>query len=291
MRLLQSFGVCDCHSHVFGPFDRFPLSDARSFTPQESPIEALESVWSALGVDRAVLVQGSAHGQDNRAMLDAISRAPDVRRGIALVEHCVKDVQLSELHEGGVRGIRFNWVRHLLGKEPQSESARLSNASALLDRISSLGWHAELHIEVDDLKLIPQLEVPAGMAIVIDHMARPDAGARDYPSQRQDVMAMLKHEFLWFKLSGADRVTAGNGVLDDALPLMRALVREAPDRCVWGIDWPHVNLATRSDDGELACLLRKVTDDETTLEKILIRNPEKLYGFSSPRTQQAGLVN
>ena len=121
MRLLPDFGVCDCHSHVFGPFDRFPLSETRSFTPSESAIETLEKVWTELGIDRAVLVQGSAHGYDNRAMLDAIARAPERRRGVALLPSDASDFHLSELHEAGVRGVRFNWVHHLLGKNSQSE--------------------------------------------------------------------------------------------------------------------------------------------------------------------------
>lgn len=281
MRLLQQLGVCDCHSHVFGPFGRFPLSDERAFTPMESPIGALEKVWSGLGIDRAVLIQGSAHGQDHRALLDAISRAPEHRRGIALVPLDVSDAQLAELHKAGVRGVRFNWVRHLLGMDPQSESMRLSNAIALLERIASLGWHAEMHIDFDDLPLIRRLAVPPGMVIVLDHMARPDVTAGGYPSQMEAVLGMLRYDFVWFKISGADRIAHRSGNLEDALPLMRALVREAPDRCVWGIDWPHVNLPKRSDDVQLARLLLQVTDDETALRKILIHNPEKLYDFAS----------
>ncbi len=100
-------------------------------------------------------------------------------------------------------------------------------------------------------------------------------------------MGMLDYEFIWFKVSGADRVAARSQSLEDALPLMRSLVKEAPDRCVWGIDWPHVNLATKRDDGELARLLLRVTDDASVLQKILIRNPEKLYGFSSQPTTGA----
>jgi 2-pyrone-4,6-dicarboxylate lactonase len=281
MRLLQEFGVCDSHSHVYGPFDRFPLADARTFTPPESPISELEAVWSELGIDRAVLVQGSAHGEDHRALVDALSRAPERRRGIALISDSVSSAKLSELHGAGVRGVRFNWVRHLLDKDPLSQSSRLSNAAGLLERISSLDWHAEIHIEVDDLEWVRRLEVPHGMVIVIDHMARPDVTSNQYQSQLHSLLELLKHEFVWLKLSGADRASSRSGELQDALPWMRSLAREAADRCIWGLDWPHVNLAKRSDDGKLAGLLLRLTDDESTLQKILIRNPEKLYGFSS----------
>jgi 2-pyrone-4,6-dicarboxylate lactonase len=197
------------------------------------------------------------------------------------------DAQLLERHAAGIRGIRFNWVHHLLGKSALSEATRLANAAALLERVSSLGWHAEIHIDVDDMSLVRRLEVPSGMVIVIDHMARPDVASNGHQSQLQSLLGLLKHDFIWLKLSGADRVASRSGELQDALPLMRSIVQEASDRCVWGLDWPHVNLSKRSDDGELARLLLKVTDDESTLRKILIRNPEKLYGFSSQSTAGA----
>jgi predicted TIM-barrel fold metal-dependent hydrolase len=279
-RPLEQLGVCDCHSHVFGPFSRFPLSPERTFDPPNSPIDRLEDLWSRLGVDRAVLVQGSAHSNDHSALLDALARAPESRRGVALLHHTVSDSCISQFHEAGIRALRFNWIPHLLGKDQQTIAERLRNAANLLERVAHLGWHAEVHIDVANLGLIAQLDVPAQMPVVIDHMARIDASAYDYSAQISKLLNLIKRDHIWIKLSGADRVAARVENIRSSAPLMRALIEQASARCVWGLDWPHVNLAKQVDDSELAHLLIEVCSDEVLLQKILVHNPERLYGFS-----------
>lgn len=280
MRLTDQFGACDCHSHVFGPFHRFRLSEKRTFDPPEAPIEALEDVWRSLGLTRAVLVQGSAHGDDHSAMLTAIEHSPDNRRGVAILSKDASDEMIATLHRGGVRAVRFNWVPHLLGRDPRSEQQRLNDTSQLLERISSLSWHAEVHIDLVDLELVTKLHIPRGMPIVIDHMARIDASDTNALQQTTRLLRFLDQGLFWVKLSGADRLTAKCNDLRLAMVPMQQIIQTIPERCVWGLDWPHVNLNRKRNDMELTELLLEVTGGEKTLKQLLIHNPAKLYGFS-----------
>jgi len=278
-RILADLGVCDCHSHVYGPFSRFPLSEMRTFTPRESTVESLETVWSHCGIDRAVLIQGSASGTDHSALLDAISRNPSQRRGIAMVAQDVTDEELNRLHEGGVRGIRFNWVSHLLGGNAASRDAWIDIAIELMERVRELGWHAEVHIDAQQMEMLLRLSVASETVVVIDHMARINAAGGSVQQQLNGLLKLFERENIWVKISGADRVAAECQELSSAIPIMRAVVRQAPEKCVWGLDWPHVNQARLRSDDELFHLLESAVSDETTLRAILIDNPARLYGF------------
>ena len=281
MRLLEQFGVCDCHSHVFGPFREYPLSPKRTFDPPEATIEELEDVWKSVGIDRAVLVQGSAHGNDHAALLAALAYSPESRRGVALLASDVTESELSRLHQCGIRATRFNWTHHLLGSDNRSEEQRLREATALLERVAPLSWHVEVHIDILDLDLLTRLRVPDSMPVVIDHMARLDATAPDASDQLARLLHILEDDRFWVKVSGADRLTAKCADLRPAVDIIRQILQAAPDRCVWGLDWPHVNLSRRRSDVELANTILAAADGETVLEQVLIRNPARLYGFSS----------
>jgi 2-pyrone-4,6-dicarboxylate lactonase len=280
MRLLGKFGVCDSHSHVFGPFVKYPLSPKRTFDPPEAPIEQLEAVWKILEIDRAVLVQGSAHGDDHDALLAAMSRSPATRRGVALLAHDVSDSTLANLHQAGIRAIRFNWIQHLRGSDPRTEEQRLHDAAALMERVATLGWHAEIHIDIDDSQMLSRLSVPLGMPVVIDHMARIDVAAPDASDQLLELQHILEDERFWVKVSGADRLAAKCEDLGSAADPMRRLLRAAPNRCVWGLDWPHVNLSRKRSDLDLIEILLAAAGGEDTLEQVLIHNPARLYDFS-----------
>jgi len=281
MRLLKELGACDCHSHVYGPFGAFPLAPQPSFDATEAPIEELEPVWASLGIDRAVLVQGSAYGDDHRALLAALRCAPKTRRGVALLRHTVGDAELAEFHSKRIRAVRFNWVRHLLGAGTRLEAHTMADASELCERIAPLGWHIEIYIDAFDLKVLKQLSVPTGMPVVIDHMARIDLSAPESEAQLGLLGELLESPVFWVKLSGADRLAGRCDDLSEALSAMRALIRVAPDRCVWGLDWPHVNLPRKRTDLSLAELLIEAAEDEQTLRKVLIENPTRLYGFDN----------
>jgi 2-pyrone-4,6-dicarboxylate lactonase len=295
--MLAALGVCDCHSHVYGPFDQFPLAKARTFTPPGSPIELLEAVWSKHGIDRAVLVQGSAYGTDHAALLHAIARDPERRRGVATVAWVVTDEELAHLDRAGIRAIRFNWVKHLIGKSALPRETLIRRATVHMERVNLLGWHAEVHIDAQDLDLVERLSVPSGMVLVVDHMARLDAASTQTQPLLSRLLKLLDREQIWVKISGADRVATECEGLESAAPILKALIRHAPQKCVWGLDWPHVNLARKRSETELIRLLESVVPDEATLRSILVENPSRLYGFqaadannSIARSQQGAIT-
>lgn len=284
MRLLTQFGACDCHSHVYGPFAKFPLSPKRTFDPPESPIEELEQVWNSFGMDRAVLVQGSAHREDHAALLAAIARSPGTRRGVALLSSDVADAELTKLHQQGIRAVRIHWVQHLRGNDSRTEWERLNQMAELLERVSLLRWHVELHVDSADLDLLDRIQVPLGMPVVIDHMARLDLSLPTASGDLLRLLRVLENDSFWVKISGADRLTMNCQSLGAASGSIRQVIAAAPERCVWGLDWPHVNLPAKRADIQLFDLLETVTNDKKTLERVLIHNPAKLYGFDTTET-------
>lgn len=298
-RLLAAFGVCDCHSHIYGPFDRFPLASVRTFDPPESPIESLEEVWQRHGIDRAVLIQGNACGSDHRALFNAIGRDPELRRGVATVPVDIAEEELVHLHQSGVRAVRFNWVKHLLSKSLLLPEQLAADALRILQRVQPLGWHAEVHIDAEQLGIAESLSIPRGMPLVIDHAARLDAALGANQPLLGRLLRLLERESIWVKISGADRLAANCEFLESAAPILRTVIRQAPDKCVWGFDWPHVNLATKRSESELLHLLESVASDEGTLRAVLIDNPARLYGFpvakdeaiSTARQQQGASIS
>jgi 2-pyrone-4,6-dicarboxylate lactonase len=264
-------GACDAHCHVFGPAARFPYAAKRRYTPPDAPAEKLTALHRHLGISRAVLVQASVHGADNSAMLDAISRDPANLRGVAMVDAAISDAQLEALHKGGVRAVRFNFVRHLGGAPDPATVQRMAR------RIAPLGWHLVLHLDAEDLveheSLLRALELP----FVIDHMGRVAAGEGLAQEPFKRLLGLLQNERAWVKVSGAERVSTALGDFADALPIAAALVAAAPDRVLWGTDWPHPNVRVMPDDGALVDLIPRFACDEALRELLLVNNPTRLY--------------
>jgi predicted TIM-barrel fold metal-dependent hydrolase len=265
-------GACDAHCHVFGPADRFPYAPDRSYTPPDAPVEDLRRVHAAIGVERAVIVQASCHGTDNTAMVDAIGRSGGAYRGIAIVDGNITDAGLEELDRGGVRGVRFNFVKHLGG------TPDLEVFDRVLDRIRPLGWHVVLHLDAGDIlehaERISRIKVP----FVIDHMGRVQAknGLEQEPFRR--LLKLMRTELAWVKICGPERVSSAGAPFHDAVPFARQLAEAAPDRTLWGTDFPHPNIAgDMPNDGDLVDLLALAVEDETARRKILIDNPDRLY--------------
>jgi len=267
--------ACDAHCHVFGPAERFPYAADRSYTPPDAPFESLAALHDHLGLARGVIVQASCHGTDNTAMLHAIARGNGRYRGVAIVDATVTDDHLKALDEAGVRGVRFNFVAHL-GGAPDLEVFH-----RVLRRIEALGWHVVLHLDAQDIvkyaDLIGQIRVP----FVIDHMGRVRAEAGLDQEPFRQLLELMRNPLAWVKVCGSERVSAGRRPFDDALPFARALMHAAPDRVLWGTDWPHPNISKdMPNDGELVDLLFRICDDPALLHKILVENPERLYDFS-----------
>lgn len=266
--------ACDSHCHIFGPAAKFPFSADTTYIPPDSGLEEFEKLQERLGLSRAVFVQASCHGTDNRAMVDAIVRGKGRYAGVAMIDESFTDRQIAELHEVGVRGTRFNFVAHLGGAPDLEVFWRI------VHRVAKLNWHIVLHFDAKDLphyaKMLDEMPVP----YVIDHMARVDATKGTEQAPFQSLLELMKDERCWVKITGAERLTAnGTPPYDDVVPIAQALVAAAPDRILWGTDWPHPNVRSMPDDGDLVDTLAKFVPDEQLRTKILVENPETLYDF------------
>lgn len=273
--------ICDAHSHVYGPYTRFPLASGRAFDPPEAPLEELEALWDALGIQRAVLVQGSAFGADHRALTHAISRSPESRRGVGILPADFTDQDLEQLDSAGLRAARVNWVKHLNRGEDAGQISTPSDVARVADRIHGLGWHVEMHIDADMLDTAEELIKNTSGTLVIDHMARLDASLGLEQPRFQQLRRLLDHKNVWVKLSGADRLCRRCPSLEQAIPFMEIIGQQAPDRCVWGLDSPHVNLAAPRSDASLYQLFEDAIPDEGLRRKILVENPARLYRFNN----------
>ncbi len=274
-RFVPPPNACDAHCHVFGPAARFPFSPTRTYTPPDSGIDDFERLQDRLGLSRAVFVQASCHGTDNAAMVDAIQRGNGRYAGVAMIDESFTDDDLAYLHENRVRGIRFNFVAHLGGAPDLDEFWRL------VQRVEPLGWHIVLHFDAKDLPQYAGLLDDMPVPYIIDHMARVPAadGVAQEPFQ-QLLDRMTNDERCWVKISCAERLTQGKvAPFDDVVPFAQALVAAAPDRVLWGTDWPHPNIAVMPDEGALLDLLADYVPDEQLRHRILVDNPQRLYNF------------
>lgn len=262
----------DSHCHVFGPAAQFPFAESRSYTPPDSGIENFEVLQQTLGLSRAVFVQASCHGTDNSAMIDALHRGKGRYAGVAMIDTSFSVADIGLLHDAGVRGTRFNFVAHLGG------APAMDDFWTIIERAVPFGWHIVLHFDAKDLpdhrEMLDRMPCP----FVIDHMARvPTADGIDQ-EPFQALLELLNDERAWVKISGAERLTAdGPPPYDDVVPFAQALIAAAPDRVLWGTDWPHPNVRHMPDDGDLVDLLASFAPDELTRNKILVSNPDTLY--------------
>jgi len=272
--LVPPAGACDAHCHVFGPAHRFPFAPGRAYTPPDAGLEQFERLQERLGLSRAVFVQASCHGTDNAALLDALERGAGRYAGVAMIDDRTTDEELHRLHAAGVRGTRFNFVRHLGGAPDQETFWRL------VGRVAPLGWHIVLHFDARDLPRYGELLARMPTPYVIDHMARVDATAGLDQEPFRQLLELAADERCWVKITGAERLTAGGPPpYDDVVPFARALLAAAPDRVLWGTDWPHPNVRHMPDDGDLLDLLADFAPDEATRHRVLVTNPERLYAF------------
>ena len=266
-------GAWDSHCHVFGPAAQFPYATDRSYTPPDASYEQLRALHEYLGFSRAVIVQASCHGSDNRAMLDAIARSEGRYRGVAIVDGSETDAQLAELDAGGVRGVRFNFVAHLGG------APDLEVFDRTVERLAPLGWHVVLHLDAQDIVTYADRLKRIPVPFIIDHMGR--IKAQDGIEQPSFIalLDLMKNPLAWVKVCGAERVSIGRRPFDDAIPFAERLIQAAPDRVLWGTDWPHPNISKdMPNDGGLVDLMFRFCADPVLRQKLLVDNPLKLYG-------------
>ena len=267
-------GATDAHCHIFGPAHRFAFAPEATYTPPDSGIDDFEVLQERLQLSRAVFVQASCHGTDNAAMVDALVRGNGRYAGVAMIDESFSEADIGELHDAGVRGTRFNFVAHLGGAPDLDVFWRL------VDRVQPFGWHIVLHFDAKDLPTYAGLLDRMPCPYVIDHMARVDAAAGLDQEPFGALLKLMGDERAWVKVSGAERLTAdGSLPYDDVVPYAQALIAAAPDRILWGTDWPHPNVRHMPDDGDLVDVLAAFAPDETTRNRILVTNPETLYDF------------
>jgi predicted TIM-barrel fold metal-dependent hydrolase len=272
--------ACDTHAHVFGPSSRFTYAATRSYTPPDAPLEKYLHMLDTLGFARGGLVQGSAHGRDNSAMLDALEKHPKRLRGVAVADETVPAAELRRWNDLGIRALRFN---HFFrdGKLHYQGGVTLENAKKLAPLMKDLGWHMQLWIDVKDLPdTIPVIK-SIGLPVVIDHMGRTDARAGINTPGFQSLVRLVGEGGCWVKMSGAHRLSTRAPDYPDARPFHEALVAANPDRLVWGTDWPHPRIEGEMPNaGRLLDLFNEWTPDAAVRRKILADNPARLYGFA-----------
>jgi len=263
--------ACDAHCHVFGPGDVFPYAPNRRYTPEDAPKETLKALHDHLGIARAVIVQASCHGSDNRAMLDALAWQPQHYRGVAILDENTPGAEIPVMHRAGVRGARFNFVKHLGGSPDMTVFANI------LRRIKPLGWHVVLHVDAPDI--VPLSDMMRGLTLpfIIDHMGR--VPAKDGVDQKplQALLDLAKLDRCWIKVSGSERIDMPP--YDKAIPIARKIVEASPDRVLWGTDFPHPNSTHEADEADLVDLLPKIAPTPELQKKLLVDNPARLYGY------------
>jgi len=274
-------GSVDAHCHVFGPGDEFPFAPERKYTPCDASKEQLFALRDFLGFDRNVIVQATCHGKDNRALVDALRAANGKARGVATVGRSVTDTELRDMHEAGVRGTRFNFVKRLVDFTPREELIEIAH------RIAPLGWHVVVYFEAVDLPELWDFFTSLPTRVVVDHMGRPDVSKPvDGPEFELFVRMMQEHQNIWSKVSCPERLSitgppAVNGerhAYEDVVPFARRLVQTFPDRVLWGTDWPHPNLKGHMpDDGLLVDWVPHIAVTPDAQQKLLVDNPMRLY--------------
>ena len=266
--------ACDAHCHVFGPGSKFPYSKDAAYEPPDSPFEALQKLHSILGIQRAVIVHASCHGSDMRVTLDAIARAKGAYRGTAIIDEKVTEKDFQRMHDGGIRAVRFNFVKHLGGRPD------MAFFDKTVQRVKAMGWHLILHLDAADLVEFQDLFGRIPVPMVIDHMGRVKAAGGLEQEPFRILLSSLKNENMWVKVCGAERVSSMGPPFTDAVPFAQALIAAAPERILWGTDWPHPNVgAHMPNDGDLLDLFARMAPDPAIQRRILVENPARLYGF------------
>lgn len=285
LQFLPPSGACDCHAHVFGPFDRYPLSEDRSYTPDEFDGAAFIAHLDALGLTRGVLVTASAYGTDNSSILEAMAAYPDRLRGVTVATEQVRDHELDRWHAAGVRGVRAN-LYQLEGHKVYRNGVGLETLEALAPRLRERGWHAQIWVHAPDLPVLSPRLRQLGVPLVVDHMGRMAAARGVQDPGFQHLCAMLADGMAWSKISGADRNTGQSSFSEqpysDIDPFAQALLAANPEQVVWGSDWPHINYFEASrvpDDGVLLNLLARWLPDARQRQQVLVDNPARLYDF------------
>lgn len=266
-------GAVDAHCHVFGPAAQFPYSEKRKYTPCDASKHQLFALRDHLGFSRNVIVQASCHGTDNAALLDALETAGELARGVAVVSPDITEQELQHMHDLGVRGVRFNFVKRLVDSTPKEVFLGIA------EKIKPLGWHIVVYFEAADFDDIAPFLIELDTQIVIDHMGRPDVALGvDHPNFQKFAKLLADNPQIWTKVSCPERLTLTPPDYSDVVPFAKYLVEHFPEQVLWGTDWPHPNMKSHMpDDGHLVDVIPQIAPTAELQKTLLVDNPMKLY--------------
>ncbi len=268
-------GAVDAHCHVFGPGEDFPYAPERKYTPCDAGKDQLFALRDYLGFARNVVVQATCHGANNRAMIDALVHSNGKARGVATVRPDISEAELAGMHEAGVRGVRFNFVRRLVDPKPDAYYR------GIIDKIASLGWHIVVYFEAADLEERWDFFTSIPTIVVVDHMGRPDVTKKVEGPEFARFLSFMERENIWAKVTCPERLSKMlPPEYADFVPFARHVVERFPDRVLWGTDWPHPNLnmvGHMPDDGALVDLIPAIAPTAELRRKLLVDNPMRLY--------------
>ena len=277
-KLKAPANTCDCHHHIYDPA-RFPMVPTPGRpAPSNGSMAEFRMLQKRIGTARHVVVQPRNYGIENEVTLDALAQAGGNARGVAVVRPTITDAELKRFDAAGVRGIRFS-----LG-DPASAVVKMDMIEPLAKRIANLGWHIQLNVDGEQVIEFADLLRRLPNTLVFDHLGHPPLPAGIAHPSHAIVCSLIDKGHAWVKLSGAySNTKIGPPEYPEATKIAQAFVKAAPDRVVWGSDWPHPGLPDdKPDDALLFDLLSVWAPDEATRNRILVQNPETLYGF--PKT-------
>jgi len=268
-------GAIDTHTHIFGPAADYPFSPTRPYSPPDAPLAMFRDLHAKIGVTRAVIVNATVHGTDNRVVTDAIAQSKGDYRGIANVSASISDDDLRALDRAGIRGCRFAFLKRLGGVGDMTAFRRL------VDRVAGIGWHVDIYLEPGTVQEFTPILQALPTTYVIDHMGTISAakGLED-PDFKALLALQANDPKCWVKITGLERASAGGAPFADSVPFARALIDNAPDRVIWGTDWPHPNVKVMPNDGDLVDLIPLYAPDPAIQQKLLVSNPERLFKWS-----------
>jgi len=274
-------GACDSHHHIYDP--RFPYQPNAVLKPPYATVQDYRALQKRIGTSRNVMVQPSTYGTDNSCLLDVLAQLGDNARAVCVVNASVTDAELKKLHAAGTRGVRIQFG---LGNPVSAEEVM-----PLAKRIAAMGWHIQTNMPGEQLVQMESLLLSLPCPVIIDHLGRAtEVGQPQYDTVRR----LLQSGHGWVKVSGA--YLYGGGTAPDyagATRVAKGYIATAPERCVWGSDWPHpdatkkLNPVAMPDDVTLINLMKVWAPDETVRHRILVENPEQFYGFDPKKRPKA----
>ena len=266
-------GTCDAHMHVFGPAERYPHVAKPHYTLPDGKLQHYLQLMPVLGIQRFVIVQPSFYGTDNACLLDALSQAGNIARGVVMFEPDVSDAELDRFHEAGVRAVRLDLFKR--AREPLAAIQSYVRQTAA--RVARLNWHLQFYVPGYVVReLIPFLAT-LEVDFVIDHMGYMLEEDGLKPADFAALLELTRSGRGWLKLSGPYRIAKNKGY-EAVEHIACQIVEAAPGRAIWGSDWPHIPNSQR-DTGELLNLLLRWAPDERTRRQILVENPARLFDF------------